>query len=54
METENKLPKTRGRKKRPPLRESDVAGFKYFRKLGELLRSLHAHADVPNRKLHYD
>jgi len=43
-----------GRKKRPPLRESDLRGFKYFHQLDELIESLHDHADCPNRKLHYD
>ena len=44
----------RGRKRRPPLHERDLSGFKYFKRLDELLQSLHAHADCPNRKLHYD
>ena len=43
-----------GPKPRPPLREQDVEGLKYFGALRGLLESLHSHKDCPNRKLHYD
>ena len=54
MENESKPPNAPGPKKRPPLRQSDLSGLKYFRQLDELLKRLHDHADCPNRKLHYD
>ncbi len=54
MDTQVKPRNVPGPKKRPPLREGDLSGFKYFRQLSELLRRLHDHADCPNRKLHYD
>jgi hypothetical protein len=52
--TATELANTPGPKKRPPLRQSDLSGFKYFGQLDELLHGLHDHADCPNRKLHYD
>jgi len=54
MDTESRPTNATGPKKRPPLRASDLSGFKYFRHLDELISTLHAHADCPNRKLHYD
>lgn len=54
MDTESSLTNAPGPKKRPALRDSDLSGFKYFRRLDELLATLHEHADCPNRKLHYD
>jgi hypothetical protein len=54
MENDSKLLNLPGPKKRPPLRASDLSGFKYFEQLDELLKTLHDHADCPNRKLHYD
>ena len=54
MDTESNLTIAPGPKKRPPLRESDLSGFKYFGQLTELIGTLHDHADCPNRKLHYD
>jgi hypothetical protein len=45
-------------KKREPLREQDLQGFKYFRLLGPLLEGLHDHATARdragNRRLHFD
>src|SRR5260370_23630389 len=45
-------------KKREPLRERDLQGFKYFRLLGPLLEGLHDHATARdragNRRLHFD
>ena len=54
METTSKPANAPGPKKRPPLRESDLSGYKYFDRLDKLLKTLHSHADCPNRKLHYD
>ena len=54
MENESKLANARARKKRAPLRESDLTGLKYFGVFKKLLGSLHGDADCPNRKLHYD
>jgi hypothetical protein len=54
MENDSKRLNAPGPKKRPPLRASDLSGFKYFGQLDALLASLHDHADGPNRKLHYD
>ena len=54
MDTESNPTSAPGPKKRPPLRESDLSGFKYFGQLDELTQTLHDHADCPNRKLHYD
>lgn len=54
MENDSKPASAPDPKKRPPLSESDLSGFKYFEQLDELLKTLHDHADCPNRKLHYD
>jgi hypothetical protein len=54
MDNESNETAVPGPKKRPPLRASDLGGFRYFKQLDALLASLHDHADGPNRKLHYD
>jgi hypothetical protein len=54
MDSEPKAIRIHRPRKRPPLCESDLSGFKYFGQLDEWVRSLHGHADCPNRKLHYD
>ena len=43
-----------GPKPRTPLTGADIQGLKYFKLIGNLLESLHHHADCPNRRLHYD
>lgn len=46
--------RTPGPKPRGPIRREDIQGIKYFKLIGNLLESLHDHADCPNRRLHYD
>ena len=46
--------RTPGPKPRTPLTGADIQGLKYFKLIGNLLESLHHHADCPNRRLHYD
>lgn len=43
-----------GRKKKAPLKPNQVQGAKYLRNILDLLTSLRAHRDCPNRDLHYD
>ena len=43
-----------GRKKKPPLKPNQIQGAKYLRNILDLLASLRAHRDCPNRDLHYD
>ena len=43
-----------GRKKKPLLKANQISGAKYLRNILELLASLRAHRDCPNRDLHYD
>jgi hypothetical protein len=43
-----------GRAPRPPLRQGDVRGLKYFNCISALLEKLHGHKDCHNRQLHYD
>ena len=47
-------PRKPGPPPRPPLRDRDIRGLKYFRLLRALLERLHQHKDCPNRDLHYD
>jgi IS4 transposase len=47
-------PRHRGRKKRPPLKPNQMQGAKYLRNILDLLASLRAHCDCPNRTLHFD
>ena len=44
----------RGRPARPPLREEDLQGFKFFRRIRGLLDGLHDCAPHRNRLLHFD
>lgn len=44
----------RGRKKKPPIEEKDLRGFKYLRKLPKLLKRFHLVKDHHNRDLHSD
>ena len=43
-----------GPKPREPLNQSNIQGLKYSKLIRNLLKSLHDHADCPNRRLHYD
>jgi hypothetical protein len=43
-----------GPKARAPLKERQIEGLKFFPLIRRLLEPLHAHAECPNRKLHYD
>ncbi len=45
---------TRGRKKKPPIPESAIGGFKYFKSLLPLLQKLRPLYAHHNRDLHYD
>jgi len=45
---------TPGRKKKAPLKPNEIQGAKYLRNILDLLASLRAHRDCPNRDLHYD
>ena len=38
----------------PPLREGDLQGFKFFKRIRGLLDALHDCASHPNRRLHFD
>ena len=49
-----KARKKPGPPKKPPIRERDICGTKYLRKLRKRLLSLRPHRDCPNRLLHYD
>ncbi len=44
----------RGRKKRQPVPESALQGFKYFKVLSPILQRLHSEKDHHNRKLYFD
>ena len=44
----------RGRKKRQPVPESALQGFKYFKVLSPILQCLHSEKDHHNRKLYFD
>lgn len=46
--------KHKGRKKKPPIEEKDLKGFKYLRKLPTLLKRFHLVKDHHNRDLHFD
>ena len=43
-----------GPKKKPPIRQEDVQGFKYLDSFFKTLTRLHDEGDHQNRKLHYD
>jgi len=43
-----------GRPPGAPLREDDMRGFKFFKRIGALLKALHHCAPHPNRRLYYD
>lgn len=46
--------KQRGRKKKPLLKEKDLQGFKFLKKLPVLLKRFHLIKDHHNRDLHFD
>jgi hypothetical protein len=54
MESESKRTNAPGARKRPPLREEDIVGLKYFGRLRKVFSVLHDEGNCPNRKLHYD
>jgi len=43
-----------GPKRKPPIREEDIQGFKYLDSFFKILTRLHDVKDHQNRKLHYD
>jgi len=47
-------PKKPGRKKKAPPKPNQIQGAKYLRNILDLLGSLRAHRDCPNRDLHFD
>lgn len=46
--------KARGRKKKPPIEEKDLKGFKLLRNITGLLKRFHSVSDHHNRDLHFD
>jgi len=44
----------KGRKKRQPIPESALRGFKYFEVLSPMLQNLRSEKNHPNRKLYFD
>jgi hypothetical protein len=44
----------KGRKKKPPIPESALRGFKYFKVLSRILKRLSSEKDHHNRKFYFD